>query len=137
MSAFIPPTEPHSAPVTAPDSREESTDSLSISAPGHQSSFDRHRQGSGGGGGTKLSQRAQHALRQGRNPTSPGIYGLSAQYSTSMPNSGGYFAARGAGDNDVDDRRQREKDREQKRRAMQAAWGVDAREHAVRRSVAT
>jgi hypothetical protein len=47
-----------------------------------------------------------------------------------MPNSGGYFAvdARGDGDEDMTERRQREKERELKRKAMQAAWGVDARE---------
>jgi hypothetical protein len=135
MSAFIPPNEPHSAPISTPDSREESSESLSISAPGHQSTFDRHRQGStGGNNAPKISQRAQHALRQGRNASSPGLSGgLSAQYSTSMPNSGGYFAVTSGGDGGVDERRQKEKEREQKRRAMQAAWGVDTRESAVKR----
>lgn len=130
MSAFIPPNEPHSAPISTPDSREESSESLSISAPGHQSTFDRHRQGStGGNNAPKISQRAQHALRQGRNASSPGLSGgLSAQYSTSMPNSGGYFAVTSGGDGGVDERRQKEKEREQKRRAMQAAWGVDTPE---------
>jgi len=56
--------------------------------------------------------------------------GLTAQYSSSMPNSGGYFAAdvRGGANEELTERRQREKERELKRKAMQAAWGVDAPE---------
>jgi hypothetical protein len=55
--------------------------------------------------------------------------GLSGQYSTSMPASGGYFP-------DVDQledeaalmRKERQRQREEKRRALKAAWGTDTRE---------
>lgn len=54
--------------------------------------------------------------------------GLSGQYSTSMPASGGYFP-------DVDQledeaalmRKERQRQREEKRRALKAAWGTDTR----------
>lgn len=54
--------------------------------------------------------------------------GLTGQYSTSMPASGGYFPD---ADAEVDEaalmRKERQKERDSKRRALKAAWGIDNR----------
>lgn len=54
--------------------------------------------------------------------------GLTGQYSTSMPTSGGYFPNM---DEPADEaelaRRDRQRQREDKRRALKAAWGIDNR----------
>jgi len=52
--------------------------------------------------------------------------GLSGQYSTSMPSSGGYFPEDAAEDLD-DESASRRRAREDKRRALKAAWGIDTR----------
>jgi hypothetical protein len=88
--------------------------------------------------------------RSGRKPSvsSPGIYGsLQDEYSTSVPTSGGYFPTdltnpgsaevegkgkRGSVSSDIEEKRMREKERESKRRALQAAWGIDERESGFR-----
>lgn len=62
--------------------------------------------------------------------------GLSGQYSTSMPASGGYFP-------DVDQpndevammRQERARQREEKRRALKAAWGTDTRESCAKSTI--
>jgi len=54
--------------------------------------------------------------------------GLSGQYSTSMPASGGYFPEVGQLDDEVAlMRKERQRQREEKRRALKAAWGTDTR----------
>lgn len=57
--------------------------------------------------------------------------GLTGQYSTSMPTSGGYFPDMTAEPTDEAEiaRRERQRQREEKRRALKAAWGIDNREH--------
>ncbi len=145
MSAFERSREtaghPHSAPIDTSVPEDIDTYGIATSAPGHQAGFERERErerkGSMGGGGNggggpspRLSQRAQQTLQQSRHTTSPGVSGLSAAYSTSLPNSGGYFAqGLGPDGGELDERRQRQRDRENKRKAMQAAWGVDIRAH--------
>lgn len=59
--------------------------------------------------------------------------GLSGQYSTSMPASGGYFPDVDQPDDDVAlMRKERQRQREEKRRALKAAWGTDTRKlHAI------
>ncbi|WVF72058.1 hypothetical protein IAT40_006870 [Kwoniella sp. CBS 6097] len=56
--------------------------------------------------------------------------GLTGQYSTSMPASGGYFPA--MSDEPTDEaelmRRERQREREAKRQALKAAWGIDTPE---------
>lgn len=55
--------------------------------------------------------------------------GLSGQYSTSMPASGGYFPDVDQLDDEVAMmRKERQRQREEKRRALKAAWGTDTRE---------
>lgn len=74
-----------------------------------------------------------------RHASSPGIFGsLQEEYSSSMPASGGYLSAReggmggmGGGEEEDSERRIRQKEREQKRRALQAAWGIDEREYST------
>lgn len=64
-----------------------------------------------------------------RHLSSPGVVGsLQEEYSQSLPNSGGYFSAGGTKNEGVDERRVRQREREQKRKALQAAWGIDERE---------
>ena len=54
--------------------------------------------------------------------------GLSGQYSTSMPASGGYFPDVGQLDDEMAlMRKERQRQREEKRRALKAAWGTDTR----------
>jgi hypothetical protein len=54
--------------------------------------------------------------------------GLSGQYSTSMPASGGYFPDVDQLEDDVAlMRKERQRQREEKRRALKAAWGTDTR----------
>lgn len=54
--------------------------------------------------------------------------GLSGQYSTSMPASGGYFPDLEQADDEVAImRKERQRQREEKRRALKAAWGTDTR----------
>lgn len=54
--------------------------------------------------------------------------GLSGQYSTSMPATGGYFPEDAALEEDPDDEEaHRRRAREDKHRALQAAWGIDTR----------
>lgn len=87
--------------------------------------------------------------RPGRKTSinSPGIYGsLQEEYSSNLPSSGGYFESsspRAVGspgkrismgpsdDPDEEERRIRQKERDQKRRALQAAWGIDERESTI------
>lgn len=76
----------------------------------------------------------KHSSKHGQM-TSPRGEGLSGQYSTSLPVSGGYFphAARQTGDDqngwEADERRRREREREHKHKALQAAWGIDERKY--------
>lgn len=83
---------------------------------------------------SQVTQSAGIKPRATRHASSPGIFGsLQEEYSQSMPASGGYMAARGAGagsrtGEEDSERRIREREREQKRRALQAAWGTDERE---------
>lgn len=56
--------------------------------------------------------------------------GLTGQYSTSMPSDGGYFP--NIGEEDPQDevtlaRIERQRERESKRKALKAAWGIDTR----------
>lgn len=82
----------------------------------------------------------KHSSKHGQGVTSPRGEGLTGQYSTSLPASGGYFPAHapgGAASNDkndweVDERRRRERERDHKHRALQAAWGIDERESSSR-----
>jgi hypothetical protein len=98
--------------------------------------------GSGAASSNEASRRAphkthhkKHSSKHGQNLTSPRGEGLTGQYSTSLPASGGYFpthTAGGAGgdeknDWEVDERRRREREREHKHKALQAAWGIDER----------
>jgi len=56
--------------------------------------------------------------------------GLTGQYSTSMPASGGYFPdVNQLPDEAANARKERQKQREEKRKALKAAWGTDTREH--------
>ncbi|KAL7423996.1 hypothetical protein Q5752_001581 [Cryptotrichosporon argae] len=55
--------------------------------------------------------------------------GLSAQYSTSVPTSGGYFPDQNAPKDEAElARLDRQRQREDKRRALKAAWGIDTPE---------
>ena len=74
------------------------------------------------------TRRAQAALD--RKPTTRRTSGgLTGQYSTSMPTSGGYFPEmKEASDEAEVARRDRQRQREEKRRALKAAWGTDNRE---------
>ena len=77
------------------------------------------------------TRRAQAAID--RKPTSNPRRtsgGLTGQYSTSMPTSGGYFPDMAAEPTDEAEiaRRERQRQREEKRRALKAAWGIDNRE---------
>ena len=91
--------------------------------------------------------------RPGRKTSinSPGIYGsLQEEYSNNLPSSGGYFETGSpravgspgkrismgpAGNEEEEERRIRQRERDQKRRALQAAWGIDERESAQEISV--
>lgn len=86
--------------------------------------------------GTHKTHHKKHSSKYGQNMTSPRGEGLTGQYSTSLPASGGYFPTHGASgtpsgeqnDWEVDERRRREREREHKHKALQAAWGIDERE---------
>lgn len=55
--------------------------------------------------------------------------GLTGQYSTSVPSGGGYFPDVSQPQDEATlARLERQKEREQKRRALKAAWGIDERE---------
>ena len=76
----------------------------------------------------RTSRRGQTAVRQGgaARRTSGGLTG---QYSTSVPASGGYFPDQDEPDDEASTlRRERQAQRDQKRRALKAAWGIDTRE---------
>lgn len=78
----------------------------------------------------QLSRRAQAALRQAPPTSNRRVSGsgLTGQYSTSMPASGGYFPDPDAQvDEAAMQRKERQKEREAKRRALKAAWGIDDR----------
>jgi hypothetical protein len=84
--------------------------------------------------GPHKTHHKKHSSKYGQNMTSPRGEGLTGQYSTSLPASGGYFPSHGAGgasgeqnDWEVDERRRREREREHKHKALQAAWGIDER----------
>ncbi|ORY27199.1 hypothetical protein BCR39DRAFT_560142 [Naematelia encephala] len=69
-------------------------------------------------------KRAQSAMRAQATRRQSG--GLTGQYSTSMPASGGYFPDPDEGTDDASTaRRDRQKQRDDKRRALKAAWGTD------------
>ncbi|WWC89899.1 uncharacterized protein L201_004828 [Kwoniella dendrophila CBS 6074] len=76
-------------------------------------------------------RRGPSANRIGAPPSNRRVSGggLTGQYSTSMPSSGGYFPNM---DEPTDEaaiaRMERQKEREAKRRALKAAWGVDTPE---------
>ena len=75
------------------------------------------------------TKRAQAALD--KKPTAPRRTsgGLTGQYSTSMPTSGGYFPEMQEPKDDAEmARRERQRHREEKRKALKAAWGIDTRE---------
>jgi hypothetical protein len=117
MQAFLPPseTQPQAIPTGPLPVREQQAPPPPTKSP-------------------PLSQRAQSALRQGAPPyhrarSSGHGGGLSGQYSTSMPSSGGYFP-QAVDDDDEHERarKERERERESKRRALKAAWGIDERE---------
>ena len=56
--------------------------------------------------------------------------GLTGQYSTSVPATGGYFPDMDKPNDEASMmRRDRQNQRDQKRRALKAAWGIDNREH--------
>lgn len=76
----------------------------------------------------------KHSSKHGQM-TSPRGEGLTGQYSTSLPASGGYFpqatgqkASDQGNDWEAEERRRREREREHKHKALQAAWGIDERE---------
>jgi hypothetical protein len=76
----------------------------------------------------------KHSSKHGQM-TSPRGEGLTGQYSTSLPASGGYFPSHNAGPQandanawEAEERRRREREREHKHKALQAAWGIDERE---------
>lgn len=85
-------------------------------------------------GENHVSRRAQSALRQAP-PANRRVSGggLTGQYSTSMPASGGYFPDP---DEQIDEaalqRKERQKERESKRKAIKAAWGIDNRKRPSR-----
>ncbi|KAJ9112590.1 hypothetical protein QFC19_000609 [Naganishia cerealis] len=78
----------------------------------------------------------KHSSKHGGRLMSPRGEGLTGQYSTSLPASGGYFPPHTAGDAavdnenhwELDERKRRQRERDQKHRALQAAWGIDERE---------
>jgi hypothetical protein len=53
--------------------------------------------------------------------------GLSGQYSSSVPSGGGLFPDDGQPENPEDESVNRRRAREEKRRALKAAWGIDTR----------
>ncbi|KAJ9123125.1 hypothetical protein QFC22_001316 [Naganishia vaughanmartiniae] len=74
----------------------------------------------------------KHSSKHGGKVMSPRGEGLTGQYSTSLPASGGYFpthASGGAGveedEWELDEGKRRQRERDQKHRALQAAWGID------------
>ena len=81
--------------------------------------------------GDGVSKRAQVATRHAPSTSRrAGGGGLTGQYSTSMPASGGYFPdMEEPTDEAALARRERQKEREQKRKALKAAWGIDTREY--------
>jgi hypothetical protein len=76
--------------------------------------------------------RRSHATAMKHGSTSRRVSGggLTGQYSTSMPSSGGYFPDANAAPMDEATlaRQERQRQREEKRRALKAAWGIDNRE---------
>lgn len=79
------------------------------------------------------TRRAQAALdkKPTNRRTSGG--GLTGQYSTSMPTSGGYFPNMDDATDEAEmARRDRQKQRDEKRRALKAAWGIDTRTSLLR-----
>ncbi|KAJ9107427.1 hypothetical protein QFC21_000878 [Naganishia friedmannii] len=74
----------------------------------------------------------KHSSKHGGKVMSPRGEGLTGQYSTSLPASGGYFpthtsggAGGGEDEWDLDEGKRRQRERDQKHRALQAAWGMD------------
>jgi hypothetical protein len=77
----------------------------------------------------------KHSAKHGGKVMSPRGEGLTGQYSTSLPASGGYFPSHASGaaggeedDWEQDEGKRRQRERDQKHRALQAAWGMDERE---------
>lgn len=78
------------------------------------------------GKNTETAQPRRAPRQSNRRPEGGGLTG---QYSTSMPSAGGYFPDPGEPmDEAALARRERQKQREEKRRALKAAWGIDTRE---------
>ena len=81
-----------------------------------------------------VSRRTHAAVRQAppsSNRRASGG-GLTGQYSTSMPASGGYFPDPNEPiDEAAMQRKERQRERDAKRRALKAAWGTDNREYLV------
>lgn len=101
-------------PVPPAGPRKESTISLSDAAEPVRRPDHGHRQKS------SMSATARRSSNGG---------GLTGQYSTSMPSSGGYFPEPSEPQDEASiARKERQAQREAKRRALKAAWGIDERE---------
>lgn len=83
-------------------------------------------------GGTTTSSAAPVPVASSRQPINRRVSGggLTGQYSTSIPSSGGYFPdAKAPQDEASLARMERERERDTKQRALKAAWGIDEREY--------
>lgn len=76
----------------------------------------------------KIADGGRRPSSSTRRRTSEG--GLTGTYSTSVPSGGGYFPEHKEVDEDEAElsRRERSRAREEKQRALKAAWGIDTRE---------
>nr|XP_019013699.1 uncharacterized protein I206_01770 [Kwoniella pini CBS 10737]OCF52480.1 hypothetical protein I206_01770 [Kwoniella pini CBS 10737] len=119
MQAFRAP------PVQSPPPKGPTT--ISLSSPPVPPAKDTTVEGSD----RPAHKRGQSGNRYGAPPTNRRVSGggLTGQYSTSMPSSGGYFPNMDAPQDEATlARLERQREREAKRQALKAAWGTDTPE---------
>ena len=116
----------HGQPITSPPRTGPTTISLSSPPPPVPGKSPAGEQPETGARPIKKGQTVMREKHTQSRRISGG--GLTGQYSTSMPASGGYFPDMDAMEDEAAmARKERQRERESKRRALKAAWGIDTR----------